>query len=116
MDRTTTSTFLTGLTKALDSSIPQADTINGLYNQLQTNIADLDKKVGNILTQHEADFLNVYRGHMFNIQKEMRMLKDKADAEESKRKKDELVVKLEHERDWFRNEAVRLDEICKGEA
>mmetsp|Transcript_27163 Transcript_27163/g.48747 ORF Transcript_27163/g.48747 Transcript_27163/m.48747 type:complete len:348 (-) Transcript_27163:633-1676(-) len=113
MDRTTTSTFLTGIPKILDASIPQAEQINGLYSQIQSNISDLDKKVSNILTQHEADFLNVYRGHMFNIQKEMRALKDKADAEESKRKKDELVVKLEHERDWFRNEAVRLDEICK---
>lgn len=115
MERTTTSTFLTGVAKTLDASIPQAETINSLYNQLNSNIADLDKKVGSILTEHEADFLSVYKGHMYNIQKEMRYLKDKADAEESKRKKDELVVKLEHERDWFRNEAVRLDEICKGQ-
>jgi glutamate-1-semialdehyde aminotransferase len=108
------STFLTGVQRTLDPSIPQAETINGLYSQLQSNLAELDRKVGSILTQHEADFLSVYQGHMFNIQKEMRALKNKADAEESKRKKDELVVKLEHERDWFRNEAVRLDEICKG--
>jgi len=74
----------------------------------------LDQKVGNVVRKHEADFLNVYRGHMFNVQKEMRMLKEKASEEENKRRRDEELVKMEQERDWFRNEAVRLDKICKG--
>ena len=73
----------------------------------------MDQKVGNVLRKHEADFLNVYRGHMFNVQKEMRLLKEKASEEENKRRRDEELVKMEQERDWFRNEAVRLDKICK---
>jgi hypothetical protein len=113
--------FLTSLPKPLselDASIPQADTINLLYSQINTCITvtstqDLDSKVGNVLSKHEADFLNVYKGHMYNIQKEMRILKEKVSEEELKRKRDEELKSLEKERDWFRNEALRLDKLCK---
>ena len=44
----------------------------------------------------------------------MKLLKEKASEEENKRRRDEELVKMEQERDWFRNEAVRLDKICKG--
>jgi hypothetical protein len=107
-------TFLTRGTP-FNPSFPQADAINELYCQLQSNIAVLDQRVGDILTKHEAEFISVYRNHMFIVQKEMRALKHKADDEENRRKKDEMVVKLETERDWFRNEAVKLDEVCKGQ-
>ena len=65
------------------------------------------------MQKHEADFLNVYKGHMYNIQKEMRMLREKVSEDELKRKRDEELKILESERDWFRNEALRLDKICK---
>lgn len=117
-------TFITSVAKArkdLDvATLPNGENITSLYGQLNTCISvrdtqDLDHKVENVLKKHEADFLNVYRGHMFNVQKEMRMLKEKASEEENKRRRDEELVKMEQERDWFRNEAVRLDKICKGE-
>jgi hypothetical protein len=50
---------------------------------------------------------------MFNIQKEMKMLKERVSEEELKRRRDEEIRVLESERDWFRNEALRLDKICK---
>lgn len=65
------------------------------------------------MQKHEADFLNVYKGHMYNIQKEMRILKEKVSEDELKRKRDEELKSLEKERDWFRNEALRLDKLCK---
>lgn len=69
--------------------------------------------MGFVLQKHEADFLNVYKGHMYNIQKEMRVLKEKVSEDELKRKRDEELKSLENERDWFRNEALRLDKLCK---
>lgn len=50
---------------------------------------------------------------MYNIQKEMRILKEKVSEDELKRKRDEELKSLENERDWFRNEALRLDKLCK---
>ena len=48
-----------------------------------------------MLQKHEADFLNVYKGHMYNIQKEMRMLREKVSEDELKRKRDEELKILE---------------------
>ena len=100
--------------KELDlTTVPGGDGITTLYSQLNTCINDLDQKVGTVLRQHEVDFLSVYKSHMFSIQKEMKLLKEKASDEANKRRRDEEMVKLELERDWFRTEAVRLDALCK---
>ena len=50
---------------------------------------------------------------MYTVQKEMLTLKEKIADEELKRRRDEELRILETERDWFRNEALRLDKICK---
>ena len=95
------------------NTVPGGEGITALYSQLNSCISDLDLKVGTVLRQHEVDFLNVYKSHMFSIQKEMKLLKEKASEEANKRRRDEELVKLELERDWFRSEAVRLDSVCK---
>ena len=45
--------------------------------------------------------------------KEMRELKEKASAERHKAKQESRLVNLEKERDWFRNEALKLDKEGK---
>jgi hypothetical protein len=36
------------------------------------------------------------------------------DEETLKQKSDEKIIVLQEERDWFKQEALRLDQICKG--
>ena len=43
----------------------------------------------------------------------MRALKEKANEEESKRRKAEKIAALEKERDSLREKAERLDKVCK---
>ena len=90
----------------------------------------LDSKIGNVLKQHENDFLFAYKDQMYNVQKELKMLKRKViiiftvdqkfnneikiDEETLKKRSDERMNILEEEREWFRCEAIRLDKICKG--
>ena len=45
--------------------------------------------------------------------KDMQELKDKSNAERLKAKQDEKLVLLEKERDWFRNEALKLNKLQK---
>lgn len=45
--------------------------------------------------------------------KEMKELKEKASAERQKAKQEARLVNLEKERDWFRNEALKLDKELK---
>ena len=43
----------------------------------------------------------------------MTALKEKASAQRHRAKIDNRVLILEKERDWFRDEALKLDKMCK---
>jgi len=66
------------------------------------------------LREHEKDFFLAYKTHMYTVQKEIKTLKMKADLEEAKTREDTKIKDLEGKLDWFVNEAVRLDELCRG--
>jgi hypothetical protein len=93
--------------------IGAAENISALFEELNGTIGLLDAQVGQILNEHEKEFLTAYRVHMFAIQKELKLLKMSISHEELKRRRDEEILAREKERDWFRDEALRLDRICK---
>jgi len=85
------------------------------YHKDIENLAlTLDRRMGDLLREHEKDFFLAYKTHMYNVQKEIRALKVKADLEEAKTREDSKIKELERELDWFMTEALRLDELCKG--
>ena len=51
---------------------------------------------------------------MYIVQQDMRDLKEKASVERHKAKSDAKLLNLEHERDWFRREALDLDKMNKN--
>jgi hypothetical protein len=71
----------------------------------------LDQKVGEIVKNYEDDFFFAYKDQMHEIQKELKSMKKKIDEEALKQKADEKKRILEEERDYFREEALRLDKI-----
>ena len=48
---------------------------------------------------------------MNNIMRDMQFLKEKADAQNIKMKKEHRMVTLNNERDWFRREALQLNKL-----
>merc|ERR1719447_2553813 len=74
----------------------------------------MDKKVQEMLREHEQDFFLAYKTHMYGLQKEFKALKNKANEEDTKTRRDSKIQSLERELDWFMAEALRLDELCKG--
>lgn len=74
----------------------------------------LDEKMGSLLKEHEKDFFLAYKTHMYTVQKEIKSLRLKAEAQEAKTREDAKIKALEGELDWFMTEALRLDELCKG--
>lgn len=84
-----------------------------LHQDLQCLAEDLDQRVENKLTSNENAFFLAYKNHMYNVQKEFMELRQRADEEETKTRRDAKIQSLEKELDWFMNEALRLDELCK---
>jgi hypothetical protein len=84
-----------------------------LHSELQALADDLDEKVEGKLNNNEWAFFLAYKSHMYTVQKEFNELRQKADEEETKTRRDAKISSLEKELDWFMNEALRLDELCK---
>lgn len=84
-----------------------------LHNDLQGLADDLDERVEHKLNENEKAFFYAYKTFMYTVQKDFKELKQKADEEETKTRRDAKIQSLEKELDWFMNEALRLDELCK---
>eukprot|EP00429_Kryptoperidinium_foliaceum_P020540 CAMPEP_0176050158 /NCGR_PEP_ID=MMETSP0120_2-20121206/24929_1 /TAXON_ID=160619 /ORGANISM="Kryptoperidinium foliaceum, Strain CCMP 1326" /LENGTH=356 /DNA_ID=CAMNT_0017383591 /DNA_START=1 /DNA_END=1071 /DNA_ORIENTATION=+ len=89
------------------------DKILELHKDLQALADDLDERVEAKLQANETAFFLAYKSFMQNVQKEFKELKQKADEEETKTRRDAKIQSLEKELDWFMHEALRLDELCK---
>eukprot|EP00397_Hematodinium_sp_SG-2012_P048252 GEMP01055209.1.p1 GENE.GEMP01055209.1~~GEMP01055209.1.p1 ORF type:complete len:358 (+),score=108.69 GEMP01055209.1:26-1099(+) len=98
----------------LISSIGSAGTkILSLHKDLQQVADELDQRVEYLLGNNEKDFFLAYKTHMYQVQKEFKVLKSKADEEETKTRRDARIGSLETELGWFTNESLRLDNLCK---
>jgi hypothetical protein len=114
-DSTFNKTIGLRINKDTENPIPNADIINSHYNELNGCVMKLDKKVGEVLKQHEMECLKNYKEKMYAIQKEIRMLKDKANEEENNKRMELKLKELEHKRDQARERAEQLDKACKDQ-
>lgn len=83
------------------------------YKDLQALADDLDSTVQGKLNANEIAFFQAYRGFMQTVRKELTELQQKADEEETKNRRETKIQSLQKRLDWFMNEALRLDELCK---
>ena len=90
-----------------------ANTMARAYNELNIAIENAGDNIKKIVGAHEKDFLSAFEQKMFTVQKDMAALKEKASAQRHRAKIDSRVILLEKERDWFRDEALKLDKMCK---
>ena len=68
-----------------------------------------------IIQGNENEFFIAFRQKMDNIMKDMMALKQQANGELLKLKQDEKMVQITSERDWFRNEALKLNKLQKDQ-
>mmetsp|Transcript_43406 Transcript_43406/g.86081 ORF Transcript_43406/g.86081 Transcript_43406/m.86081 type:complete len:355 (-) Transcript_43406:81-1145(-) len=83
------------------------------YADLQSLADDLDSTVQGKLNANENAFFQAYRDFMQTVRKELTELQQKADEEETKNRRETKIQSLQKRLDWFMNEALRLDELCK---
>jgi hypothetical protein len=83
--------------------------VKNLHGKVSHLVDNLAGKLGLVLRKQEKDFLSAYRAHMYNVQKELQELRAKVDESELELRKNQKIVALQKERDWYRGEALRLD-------
>ena len=83
--------------------------VKNLHGKVSHLVDNLAGKLGLVLRKQEKDFLAAYRAHMYNVQKELQGLRAKVDESELELRKNQKIVALQKERDWYRSEALRLD-------
>jgi len=81
------------------------------YTRLQFAISELGDNISGVLQAQETEFLTAYRSHMRNIQKDFLDLRDDIDQKEKAIENNVLVKQLEKERDWYKKEALHLDQV-----
>jgi chromosome segregation ATPase len=81
------------------------------YAQLQASISELGSKVSGVLQKQETEFLIAYRTHMRNVQKDFETLRHDIDEKEKAIQNHVLVKHIEKERDWYKREALHLDQV-----
>lgn len=94
-------------------NMKSGDDILEKHKALQQLANELDNKVEDKLHMNEKAFFVAYESHWYMVQKEFNELRQKADEEETKTRRDAKIQSLEKELDWFMTEALRLDELCK---
>lgn len=87
--------------------------VRDLHGQLQDTVSNLSTKITVLLREREKDFLAAYRHHMYNVQKDLQEAKRSVKKAKDDLRNNDQIKKLKKERDWFRNEALRLEKMSK---
>ena len=86
-----------------------------VYKELMGMADNLNERIGTVLITQEGEFMSAYRGHMYNVQKEIKELKEVASAAAATLARDRKVKEMETARDWYRTEAFRLEDALREE-
>jgi len=68
-------------------------------------------KVHKIITNQEMSFLEGSENHMLHINRELTKYKKKIDEKEFENRRDEKIVSLQNNLEWFKKEALSLHAI-----
>lgn len=90
---------------------PSMSLVKENYTKLLDSISGLGSKVSSVLQKQESEFLIAYRTHMKNVQKDFETLRDEINEKEKAIEDNVLVKHIEKERDWYKREALHLDQV-----
>ena len=90
------------ISKTIQDSIAK---IFELYDQLNTVIKHLDNKIEKVIPNQDKDYLSAFKYLSNAVQKELEVLKKRADEMCEKSLKEEKFQELEYQLDFYKNEA-----------
>jgi hypothetical protein len=99
--------------KKLRKLIPDQEDIESTAKGLKQNIFGLDTKIHNILTKHHNDYITTFNEFMDTVRKDLKQKIEQMERVEKEKRKNENIHLIIAERDFFRQEAIRLNQLCK---
>lgn len=78
---------------------------------MERAISELGEKVSGVLQKQETEFLSAYKIHVRNVEKDFIDLRDEIEEKEKAIAENVKVKQLEKERDWYKKEALHLDQV-----
>lgn len=107
------SSFLTEVHNQKQSEVPDPKEllvpVKAEHVKLQEVIGMFSRKVDTLVDKQRHEYTQAYEYHMFEIQKELHRLREKATAIANDTTRDEKLSNLNKDQKWFRAEAMRLD-------
>ena len=92
---------------------PNSHYINETYGEIGTVLDTLNQRIKSVVDSNQDVFISAYKDSMNKMNDELRELKYKMSADKIKEKLEQKLKLVEKERDWFRDEALRLNRKCK---
>ena len=97
----------------LSKILQRRDHIQRLSQNLKLDIRNLEQIISDLLDRQKDDYLNAFSQFMDSIKKNLTIqLEEMEKAFEEKRKTNDIRV-IRCERDFFKSEAIRLNNLCK---
>ena len=92
---------------------PNSHYINETYGEIGTVLDTLNQRIKSVVDSNQDVVISAYKDSMNKMNDELRELKYKMSADKIKEKLEQKLKLVEKERDWFRDEALRLNRKCK---
>ncbi|GAW81981.1 hypothetical protein, conserved [Plasmodium gonderi] len=83
------------------------------FEALNNTIENMNMHFNTILKDNEEKYILAFNTYMYDVQKEIRVLKKIVKEEKIRELKDEKVKKLQKELKWYINECLRLDNVSQ---
>ncbi|CAI2382915.1 unnamed protein product [Moneuplotes crassus] len=102
----------TGNIKLL-SGFPNANYINETYSEITGCLDTLNQRIKTVVDSNQDVFISAYKDSMNKMNSELKDIKYRMSSDKMKEKQEQKLKLVEKERDWFRDEALRLNRKCK---
>ena len=91
----------------------EQETIESSAKELKSNILSLDTKIHAILNKHHNDYITTFNEFMDTVRKDLKHKIEQMEKVEKEKTKNNDIRIITSERDFFRQEAIRLNHLCK---
>ena len=94
--------------------LKKREEIEKIAKELQFDIKNLAKTIQDILDKHHKDYISTFSTFMDTVRKDLKLKLEQMEKIEEEKRKINDVRLIKCERDYFRLESIRMNNLCKN--